>query len=456
MNVIIALLVGFIVTASASTSWATDWSQPDVGCVEEVIYRPSPYGCPDFSRVDDHNREFPASMPQQERDEWTRNRRQALRICRAEETLRREAVRPGSQGQVAVQVSWMLHLGTQHSDEKIEAIYRASEVERIPPQTLLGALTQESLLAELGISDDGGNFSCGIGQMNLLEWCRWAEKQPLTTQLAMGWPVDQILKFKKAQGVSQICTTQYFPTSLVKPFHEIGLKRLKGLPEYRLRPEHLDRIALSDVVQGFPAGSPDLQKLRYAIVQSFTQSCSDYRFGIPAKAYELRKIFETMVPRGLQQVQAYTRSRQFQRQCRAGAPVNAYYPLHTGWLLADAVYNAGPGAISAVQWYLGLDAKASADPKTWEKFSPTDLIEALYWAGIYNPQTDLLEHWDLEGRKRTMGWYKACVVQRHVARVVQHVTLPGHDLAQSLEGSVGCQKTIPEARKTSTGKKLRH
>jgi len=132
--------------------------------------------------------------------------------------------------------------------------------------------------------------------------------------------------------------------------------------------------------------------------------------------------------------------------------------------LAVAVFNAGPDLVDAILWYRRLTPSNYNRPEVWESFSPTDLISALYAAGKYNSATDRLEYEDLVGRPRSITWYKACVAQRHIARVVQHVSLPGITLAKSFEAGAGCQQSVfdehgdlvmssvPESRKILSGR----
>src|SRR5690606_1495929 len=100
-----------------------------------------------------------------------------------------------------------------------DAVYEASLAYDIPVQTLIGGLYQESLFSELGIASDGGNYSCGIGQANLLEWCGWASEQSEDLRQKLSWPNVRCSELS---------------LSLVKPFYQIALKKLKGEPEYKL------------------------------------------------------------------------------------------------------------------------------------------------------------------------------------------------------------------------------
>ena len=431
----LSLVVGL---ASAST----DWSQPPVGCIEEVIYSEPNYACLDLSSVANPLSDFPAGMSASDIAMWKTDRAKGLTVCRAHEILRRDQEKPGTQKAGEVELAWMRVLSLKDTAGKIDEIDDASERTGMPSQILFGALTQESLMADLGLAQDGGNFSCGIGQLNIQEWCRFAQAASPGLQRQMGWPRGQ---------TGEICSDPVLMPVLAKPFYEIGLKNLGAAPSYRLLPEHLKNIKFEDVVAEFPDASSEIQHLRFSAVQSFLANCSDYRYGIPAKAHELERIFHTSVPEALQGVQTYSKGESFHRACRGKAA--DVYPLHTGWLLADAIYNAGPGIVTSLEYYLDLDAVSTNSPQTWLNFRPTDLISALYWAGKYNSQTGFLESFDFDGHLQNRTWYKSCVVQRHIARVIQHVTLPGYLIADTLEGSDGCSKsTVPAARQVSSGR----
>lgn len=468
---LLALMAGLLVLmvalllryASEGQQRAADWAQPKIGCVEEVILHDTPFPCLDLSGVTDPVTDFPKDLPPAEREVWVRKHQRALRVCRAKEIMRRETARPGSVKSHDVQLAWMRTMGIRNTQDKVDQIYSASAGEGVPPLVLLGALTQESLLVELGVSEDGGNYSCGIGQLNIVEFCRWAESAPLAVRRQMGWPIERIDSYKKEFGIMDLCTGTTLEPSLVRPFYEIARLRLNGLPLYRLQPEHFEDIAFSDVVDSFPPDTEDTQMLRYEVTRAFNRSCSEGRFGIPAKAHELRIIFEETIPSALRKVQRYQSGRGFARQC-AASPPHDYYPLHVGWLLAVAVFNAGPDLVDAILWYRRLTPSNYNRPEVWESFSPTDLISALYAAGKYNSATDRLEYEDLVGRPRSITWYKACVAQRHIARVVQHVSLPGITLAKSFEAGAGCQQSVfdehgdlvmssvPESRKILSGR----
>ena len=186
-------------------------------------------------------------------------------------------------------------------------------------------------------------------------------------------------------------------------------------------PEHFGGISFPSVVRQFPAATEEQQHLRYQLANSFINNCSDINYGIMAAASELNHIYTHFIPDALKQKDRYAPGQGFQRACRYQPSDNAY-PLHTGWLMAVAAYNAGPRAVDAVAYYQQWDKVAVEDPVTWDNFHADKLIESLYWAGRYNPQNDLIEFRGLNGEERNWQWFKGCVVQRHVARIVQHVT----------------------------------
>lgn len=426
---------------------ATDWSAPPVATARQMIPLAPDFPCLDLTGVANPQKDLPP-LSEEEQRFWTVEHKRELRVCRAREVLRREPL--GTVSEALVEWAWMTDLGVRRAEEKLAAIEESSREHGIPEQILVGAFMQESLLAELGISDDGGNYSCGVGQVNLLEWCRWAESLPAERQDGISWPRSELAAWRARGGADSVCSEPLLSPGLVSPFHRLALSRLRGEPAYRLRPEHFSGVRLEDVVPEFPAGPSALQELRFAGVMSFVRNCSLAENGIAAKAHELGRIFSTYVPEALRSVQLAD---------------GRYYPLHTGWLLADAIYNAGPGIVTAISWYLGLDPARLASRETWRAFTPVDLIEALYWAGKYNTAAAALEYRDFDGSLRRHTYFKACVVQRHVARVVQYASLPGVELARSLEGELGCRKiekdsagrvirsNVPLERQRSSGRK---
>lgn len=415
----------------------TDWANPSVGCIEDFVPKFLP--CLDLSTVVNPTSDFPAGLPEAELKYWTVDHRADLNLCRAKEVERREKAVPGSMSAGAVAWAWMWNKQANGIEAKITAIYDAAEKAEMPPQILFGALKQESLISDLGITVDGGNYSCGIGQVNVGEWCLFMNTFSQADQTKYGWPV----------GIS--CSGETLPSDLVKPFYDIALRKLQGRPDYELTPKEFNGIGFSDVSTGFPSGTEELQRKRFAAVASFVKNCSDSRLGILAKGRVLRGLFDR-IPEGLKKSQKYSAAQTFPLSCMRKYK-SPYYPLHTGWLLADAVYNAGPREISLLQHYFRMSRSTHESGAAWKKMTPLDLIEGLHWGGKWNTTTKKIEFTDVYGVKSSQSWFKSCVVQRHIARVIQYATVPGVVIANSLELE-GCSKTVvPTYRQKSTGRK---
>lgn len=426
-----------------------DWSQPPASCVEDVVPAKPNETCIDLSRVADPRKEWPDDLPEDELAYWKANKR-LMPYCRGSEVLRREAAQPGSMSPVSQQIAWMQVSGATNRDEKIAAIYAAARAHRMPPQIITGALYQESLFAELGVAEDGGNYSCGVGQINIQEWCRWANAQPAAKQAAIGWPA----------GVS--CST--VPASLVQPFYDLAKLKLNGLPDYKMTKEHFMSIKDADAVKRFSPAPPEIQQLRLRAVRSFLGNCSNPMNGIAAKANELASLYRQVVPAGLKQSDQYRQGETFARKCRQ-AYNSTSYPMASGWLLAVGAYNAGPRVVDALAHFNGWTREDLQDPETFRGFTPANLIEAFYGAGRYDKKADVLRFRTLNGSDASWGWFKPCVLQRHIARVVQHVTLAGAEgLVTSLEGEAKCAKSdvdpktgriltnVPMERQMSSGR----
>ncbi len=408
---------------------AVDWSNPRVRCPEEVL--PQGFACPDLSQVENVFNDFPADMPEAERDTWRLRRASDLKLCQHREVLRRESVRAGSFTPLQVQIAWMVTQGGEQAPEKLAAVMEAARRTRMPPHVLLGAITQESLLANLGVSPDGGNYSCGIAQLNISEWCQGLMSLPATERARLGWPA------LSCAGVS---------SSLVAPFYAIARTRLNGRPAYRITASDFAGIALENVVSGFPPASEATQALRYQAVTSFIQNCQDVKLGIAFKAQVLRHLFDRHVPGALKRAETYPQGQTFARSC-AEPYSSPYYPLHTGWLLAVAAYNAGPNVAKLVEHYYQVQGGV------FPAMTPTDLIEALHWGGRHRPGTLRVYFEGQDGVTRSQPWYKSCVVQRHVARVVQHVSQAGVALAAPIELAPCTQNSVPAFRQNSSGVK---
>jgi hypothetical protein len=437
--------------AQASQNFV-DWSQPPVACVEEILPQKPERPCPDLSKLEKPLMDWPTELPEEEVKYW-QSSKTWFRYCRGKEVFRRERAQPGSQKANHLELSWMYLQGVENSEVKIKSLYEVSEKQQIPAQVLAGALTQESLFAPLGITSDGENYSCGIGQLNVQEWCRWAEALSSSEKQKLQWPLENV-------------QCSLFPPALIKPFYEIAITRLKGRPHYLLTKKDFAGIKLSQVADKFPQGPNSVQKLRFTAARSFINHCQKADVGISAKAHELRLIFDRYVPAGFKQIQKYSGRDSYRRKC-AQTVSQPYFPLHLGWLLAVGIYNSGPRAVDSLAHYFDFTFEDLQTRAVLQNLEVKDLIEAFYWSGSYKTSDDRIHFQLLNGKATSWLWFKTCVLQRHIARVVQHATLPlTPKLADSLENGITCAKSefdpnngqlirsgVPEFRRASSGKK---
>lgn len=420
-NFIISLLFLGIGAARAG------WENPAVLCSEDSF--PKGVSCLDLTQVKDPSIDFPSSMSPEERTLWQNKYPVDLKLCRNKEVLRREDIRPGTYTPLQIQIAWMNAEGGKDSAQKHAAVLAASKKHGMPPQALIGAITQESLLSSLGISPDGENYSCGIGQLNIQEWCQGVSTLTKAEVQEIGWP--------------EISCTQLTP-KMIEPFYKIARTRLGSRPDYRISARDFSGITLLNVINGLPEASLEVQNLRFKAITSFINNCQNNSFSILLKAHALKTLFQRHVPSALRNAEIYKTGETFGESCQDSYP-SKYYPLHTGWLLAVSMYNAGPVQLKVLEHYYQV---RNSD---YPNLTPLDLIEALHWGGYAKSGSNRIYFEDQRGQTYSQTWYKSCVVQRHVARVIQHVTKPNQSIARSLE-KVPCGKNeIPSYRRTSSG-----
>ena len=435
-NFIFFGILGALLTSNTSFA-ATDWSQPPLLCVEDIVPAVPKVACPDLTTVENPSKDDPI-LPEAEL-KWWKDQKFSLGYCRSMEIIRREKLAPGSMTPGAVQISYLRTRAVQDHDAKVAAVYNAAEQYGVPPHILTGALMQESIFANLGVSDDGGNFSCGIGQINLPEWCSWAEAQTPEQKRQMGWPVG---------GVN--CSTQA-SRDLVQPFFEIGISRLNGLPQYRLEPTHTQNIPFESV-QSKWADVPYTERLiRYQTASSFLNNCGIPARAMQAKAFVLRRNYNAYIPKGLREHETYAPGQKFGLKCMR--PLNStVYPVQTAWVMTVGTYNAGGRLKDMMASTQKWDLAAVTDRNTFATFNPDyrevpgftvqDLVASVFKVGKYDPAVAKMRFTAINGTDLIMPWFKLCVVQRHMARIVQHVSrgdLPA-PLVTSMEGAKGCAK----------------
>jgi hypothetical protein len=407
-----------------------DWSNPAVLCPEEIL--PRGLSCLDLSKVSNPSTDFPEELSQSEIKDWKNNKAVDLKICRNQEFLKRVEVTPGLYKSGAIEAAWMIVDGAKNVDEKLKAIQEASLNTGIPPQILMGAMKQESIFSSLGLSPDGGNFSCGIAQLNIQEWCESMNKLSEEKQESLGWPKIS-------------CEDDILPTNIVKPLYDIAMRNNPGRPNYLLTGDDFADIKFEDVTE-FPEfnSKEKMNKIIFQAASSFTRNCQNVPLSISAFSQNLKSLYNNFVPKSFKKAEIYPNGSSFERTCKDNY-LSKTYPLHTGWLLAVAMYNAGPVQTQLVGHYYQVKGK------NFPKLNPLKLIEALHWGGKWKKGTDNLVFKSQKGKILTQKWRKSCVVQRHVARLIQYVTAPGESIAKSLEKE-GCKTTgVPEYRKVSSG-----
>ncbi|MBC7386258.1 MAG: hypothetical protein H7301_08885 [Cryobacterium sp.] len=333
-------------------------------------------------------------------------------------------------------------------------IYAAMDRHGISPQILLGALMQESNLKNLGISPDGGNYSCGIGQLNVREWCEWANSLDDGKRIAVGWPTGNIA-----------CDESNLPSTTTEPFFRWVEKKsseqdseARGFDLYQVITfknlhDDLKKVRAPVITDGTESPpqilvTEEVLKARFLAGSSFTRFCGDERFSIRAKAFALAKLFNEEVPEPLRTRERYENGKKFSRKCQKIQ--SGVYPLHTGWLMAVAMYNAGKKFLPRVASYYRISSEESGRHEAWAEFDPTHLVAALEGGGVYNPETKELNYLDFNGNPIEASWMKACIAQQHVARVIRFVTRPGFEIARSLTPR-GCFQTPPPARREASG-----
>jgi hypothetical protein len=226
---------------------------------------------------------------------------------------------------------------------------------------------------------------------------------------------------------------------------------------------YFQNISFQDVVKGFPTAPVSKQTTWYNVTKAFINNCSNPLLGIEAKAHELSELFRLYVPQGLKDRERYALGKGLNRTCRV-KDTSGYFPHHSGWLMAVAAYNAGPSPAGIFAHYNRWTPEQMKTPAVFAQFNPLSLVESYYWGGRYDAVTDRMQYRTIAGREASMGWFKQCIMQRHISRVVQHGTQSGvTPWVTSLEGTAGCAKSkvdpntgevatsVPMERRTSSG-----
>ncbi len=285
---------------------------------------------------------------------------------------------------------WNQCIGSQQFDEKVNAIYKAANEYDMSPIVLAGAILQESSGGDLGLGRDFDNWTCGPSQFSVITWCEWASKQDVGTQKAINWPTALVKSFQSKNPDLNICSeNKFLYREQSRPFLEIAMRRMKADihvdKEYMLQEKYMiepvpiqfkdvasELSTLSNNHHALLAGDVEAENIRFQITRSFTDNCANHNLAFRAMAFDLRKIFESLPPE-IQKAQMMEKSKGknlLYAKCKANITTKAY-PLSVGWLIADAIYNAGPSILPGI---LDYQTKSKIP---WDKFSQSDLLKAI-------------------------------------------------------------------------------
>lgn len=287
------------------------------------------------------------------------------------------------------QNAWTYIKAAEHSAEKINEIYAASEKYNIPPMILFGSLAQESSLQEMGLAKDYFNWACGVGQLNINYWCGWANQADAQTQREIGWPRQEVDHFHAQNPRFSVCGTFFIVPEFIRPFHQAAMSQMQAelgaqAPEYMLEERHVLSGRPVSFADSYPmlqtmaqyyfpnnalAASAEAQNLRYKMAQNFVTHCSEHRYGIDAAAFTFKKTFDAL-PAEIRNAQAYQPTELRLPICKSTIKSD-HFPISIGWLLADAIYNAGPELLPGVMTYQRQSGIS------WENFSPENLVDAI-------------------------------------------------------------------------------
>ncbi len=329
--------------------------------------------------------------------------------------------------------AWMYLRAAKAADEKVNAIYEAADKYDMPPIVLTGAMMQESNLDSLPLTEDFGNWACGMGQINVNDWCYWASSLNADDKRRIDWSQSSNDRFQEKNPSIDLCSSDFVVPDHAQAFHSVLMSRLHaaspGAKEFMMDASYAvtpARIQFSEVKREFSlitkkhqkendddslADTSDenaAQQLRFEITRNFVENCLDSKNAAQALAYNLRQTFDAL-PAELKEAQRYKDGQAKKSGCQR-TPSSSAYPLHVGWLLADAVYNAGDEILPGVFTY---QRRHHID---WEEFSPQDLVHAIDYA--------------LTLKNSGLSPIGAREAVHHIRGVVRAVTLPGNTIAK--------------------------
>ena len=307
----------------------------------------------------------------------------------------------------------------------VDSVYEASKAYDMPPNVLYGALRQESSLIDYGIIYDLGNYSCGMAQINISEWCQYVHTLSKEKQNELGWPAsitdcDNKVKPKWLGKVYRALNPQLFQNTsaaTIGDTDEDSSSFFSSTPTPTPKP-----TATPNAEEADDFGTNTLKFTQYIqthrthsakeqAVLSFVNHCGHFQYAIPAKAEILRNIFDTSVPAVFKNTEVYKNNEGPKKwSCKVPYP-STFYPFHTGWLIADGIYNLGDELVDMV---------VDKVKKDYSKLkNPVDLLYAIKEAGVLSPKTEMLNYQAIDSKKtKATSWFRTCIVDRHLTNVV--------------------------------------
>ncbi len=339
---------------------------------------------------------------------------------------------------------WLLQMGATGAKSKLQTIYEVADANDMPPQILAGALSEESSMADFGLSRDYGNWSCGIGQLNLLEWCVWANSATTKTKNEIAWPTAEIEYYLKENQNRDICSAAFIRSALAKPFYVLAMKRMQAgdlsRPEFLLTSKYISEPTTLSFEEAAPMLDwvrdkkipckrrnrqndecleiqPSLDEakathLRYSMAKSFTEHCGEHQYGIPARGRILRSIFDSL-PEEYRLNKQNTDSGTYSRKC-LHEPKFKGTPLAVGWLVTEAVYNAGEEILDGLAHYWHTEHRRIDD------VTPDGFLLAM---------ENTIEK---EKYKKRLDPVGRCEGEFHTRNLIKDMSLPGATLIDHL------------------------
>jgi hypothetical protein len=331
--VFLGILLSFFSSYSFGDSKQMDWSQPPALCPEEVIP-----GLENMKRVGEKYLANPLSL--KSGDEF--------------------------------EDSYINVKAPEDISDKISTIYESANYYEMPVSVLLGSLAQESSFADDSLGRDGGNYACGIAQLNVVEWCLWGRSLNEEQASALQFPKSDMEKYDKENPHGDFCNSDYMDPKLVEPFMNILINKFKVSSPNQMPMENYKKLSFQSMKGNLSGKTEDIQKLQYDVSQSFFGHCAEHRVSIPALAYILNDLYKNYVPTELKSTERYSAGEHFYKSCKTEIKSNAY-PFNTGWVLTDVMFNCGEKIVQDI---------SKIKTQSWSDFNPTILVGYLKTLGL--------------------------------------------------------------------------